>query len=58
MAKDPLLPDSPREGDSWESLASNLFGVDLNQPAEAETVSPEELDVLEAELLEADTSAG
>jgi hypothetical protein len=50
MAKDPLLPDAPRDGDSWESLASNLLGINLNKPLDAEIVSAEELDALELDV--------
>ncbi|MFQ5732633.1 MAG: hypothetical protein ACE5KM_11860 [Planctomycetaceae bacterium] len=50
MAKDPLLPDPPKDGNAWENLASNLFGVDLNSAADDEIVSPEELAALDAEV--------
>jgi hypothetical protein len=50
MAKDPLLPELPGEGDSWESLASNLLGINLNKPLDSEIVSPEELESLEIDL--------
>lgn len=47
MAKDPLLPDPPQSGDSWESLAGNLFGIDLNADGESGLLSDEELESLE-----------
>lgn len=47
MPKDPLLPDPPREGDSWESLAGNLFGIDLNSGGESSELSLEELESLD-----------
>jgi hypothetical protein len=50
MAKDPLLPNAPGEGDSWESLASNLLGINLNKSLHAQTVSAEELEALELEV--------
>lgn len=47
MAKDPLLPDLPQDGDSWESLAGNLFGIDLNSSTADELPSAEDLESLE-----------
>ena len=50
MAKDPLLPEVPGEGDSWESLASNLLGIHLNKPLDSQSVSPEEFESLEFDV--------
>lgn len=51
MHKEPLIPDPPRGGE-WETVASNLFGINLSPPGGEELVTPEELDELDAEIVD------
>jgi len=42
MNKEPFFPDSPGEGDNWESLSENLFGIDFGKDSETGKNIPSE----------------
>lgn len=50
MNRDPIVPNSGGEDDSWESLAEGLFGIDFGETEEAaEIIDPDEPAAVESQ---------